>query len=149
MSKIWPRLIFATASLSLAACGPSADKSESEPPAAAPQVAEAPAAPAAPAVEPDGKPAAFAVCATCHAVEPDKNLIGPSLFGVIDRPAGTLAGFTYSEAMKNSGITWSKDKLDQFLEAPLTMVPGTRMSFAGMKDAQKRGEVVAYLETLK
>jgi cytochrome c len=90
--------------------------------------------------------AAFATCTTCHAIEAGVNKIGPSLHGVVGRPAGSIAGFTYSDANKNSGITWSQEKLFQYLENPQRVVPGTKMAFPGWSDPQKRADVIAYLK---
>ena len=90
--------------------------------------------------------AAFATCMTCHAIEPDVNKIGPSLHGVVGRQAGSIAGFAYSTANKTSGITWSPEKLFQYLENPQRVVPGTKMSFPGWSDPQKRADVIAYLK---
>lgn len=88
-------------------------------------------------------------CATCHAVTPGTNKIGPSLSGVVGRPAASVAGYSYSAAMKKSGLTWSATELDTYLAAPKATVPGTKMTYAGVKDATKRSDVVAYLATLK
>ena len=74
------------------------------------------------------------------------NKIGPSLHGVVGRAAGSIAGFTYSSANKTSGITWSEAKLFQYLENPQRVVPGTKMSFPGWSDPQKRADVIAYLK---
>lgn len=92
---------------------------------------------------------AFVVCKTCHSPEQGKNMVGPSLWNVHGRPAGQVAGFSYSSANKGSGITWSNEKLFQYLEAPQRVVPGTKMSYTGIKDPQKRADVIAYLDTLK
>jgi cytochrome c len=92
----------------------------------------------------------FQRCAICHRVEKNGgNGLGPNLFGVVNRKAGTVAGFNYSAAMKNSGITWSTDKLEAYIEHPSAIVPGNRMAFAGISDAGQRADVVAYLATLK
>jgi len=94
--------------------------------------------------------AAFQRCAICHRDAKDaSNGLGPNLFGVVNRKAGTVAGFNYSAAMKNSGITWSTDKLEAYIEHPAAVVPGNRMAFAGIRDAGQRADVVAYLATLK
>lgn len=90
--------------------------------------------------------AAAATCKTCHAI--DRNMVGPMLKGVVGRKAGSVAGFLYSPAMKNSGLTWTPEELFQYLEKPQAVVPGTRMTYAGMGDAQKRADVIAYLKTL-
>ncbi|WBH15601.1 c-type cytochrome [Sphingomonas radiodurans] len=89
----------------------------------------------------------FAACAACHGVEAGVNKIGPSLHAVVGRTAGTVAGYTYSAANKNSGITWTPEKLFQYLEKPQRIVPGTKMTYAGMTDPQKRANVIAYLQT--
>jgi cytochrome c len=88
----------------------------------------------------------FATCQTCHAIDAGVNKIGPSLHGVVGRAAGSIAGFTYSSANKTSGITWTEDKLFQYLENPQRVVPGTKMSFPGWTDPQKRADVIAYLK---
>ena len=89
----------------------------------------------------------FVVCKTCHAIEAGKNMIGPSLHGIVGRNAGSIAGFTYSAANKGSGIVWSEAKLFQYLEAPQRIVPGTKMTYTGIKDPQQRANVIAYLKT--
>jgi cytochrome c len=127
----------AALALALAACGsPGADR-----PAADPTPSETAAA--------DGKPAAFAQCAACHAVEPGKNGIGPSLVGVFGSKAGSVAGYNYSPANKDSGLTWDEATLDEYLTAPLKKVPGTKMSYAGMSDPAQRKAVIEYMKTLK
>jgi cytochrome c len=90
----------------------------------------------------------FSQCIACHRAEEGKNLIGPSLFGVYGRPAASVAGFSYSPAMKNSKITWDDASLDKYLEAPLQVVRGGRMAFPGVKDKNQRADVIAYLKTL-
>ncbi len=89
----------------------------------------------------------FAVCKTCHSALAGQNRIGPSLHGVVGRKAGTVPGFTYSAANKNSGITWTEPVIYQYLIAPQAYVPGTKMTYPGLKDAQKRADVIAYLKT--
>ncbi|MEG8029140.1 cytochrome c family protein [Sphingomonas aerolata] len=89
---------------------------------------------------------AFITCQTCHTVEAGVNKIGPSLHEVVGRAAGTVAGYTYSAANKNSGITWTPEKLFQYLEKPQRVVPGTKMAFPGIPDPQKRADVIAYLQ---
>ena len=89
----------------------------------------------------------FVQCKTCH--DPVQNKIGPHLDGVVGRHSGSVADFSYSTANKNSGITWTPEKLFQYLEKPQRVVPGTKMAFAGVSDPQKRADLIAYLGTLK
>lgn len=92
----------------------------------------------------------FQRCAICHKTEKNGgNSIGPNLFGIVGRRAGTAPAFAYSPAMKNSGITWTPDKLNAYVEHPAAIVPGTRMGFGGISDAGQRSDLLAYLATLK
>ncbi|HXP75288.1 MAG TPA: cytochrome c family protein [Stellaceae bacterium] len=83
-------------------------------------------------------------CQLCHSIEHD--LVGPRHLGLFGRKAGSIAGFPYSTAMKNSGITWSEDTLNQFLSGPQAYVPGTRMTFTGLPNEQDRADVIAFLK---
>lgn len=74
--------------------------------------------------------------------------IGPNLFGVVGRKAGTLEGYSYSEAMKKSGITWDDAALGDYLKDPKAKVPQGKMAFAGLRQAAAPGDVVAYLKKL-
>jgi cytochrome c len=87
----------------------------------------------------------FLQCKTCHVLEEGQNRIGPSLYKVVGRAAGTVPNYQYTPANKNSGITWTQEKLFQYLENPQRVVPGTKMAFAGIADEQKRADVIAYL----
>jgi cytochrome c len=82
-------------------------------------------------------------CQGCHSI--DRNRIGPMHMGLFGRKAGSVPGFDYSQAMKSSGIVWTEATLDQFLQGPRRMVPGTRMTFAGLPKAQDRADLIAYL----
>ncbi|MBC2669742.1 c-type cytochrome [Novosphingobium piscinae] len=94
--------------------------------------------------------AVFAQCAACHKADASgKSTIGPNLWKVVGRPAGTLAGFNYSAAMKGAKRSWTPANLDAYLTAPAKAVPGNKMAFAGVKDATARANVIAYLGTLK
>ena len=88
----------------------------------------------------------FGQCRTCHVIDPGMNRLGPSLAEIVGREAGAVAGFNYSEATANSGITWTEEKLYQFLEKPARVIPKTKMFYAGMPDAQARANVIAYLK---
>jgi len=94
---------------------------------------------------------AFGPCKACHAVVADKNLVGPSLFGVSGRKAGTLASAAskYSPQLVASGLTWDDATLDKWLTSPKDLVTGTKMTFPGLPDATKRQDIIAYLKTLK
>ena len=91
--------------------------------------------------------AVFRQCQTCHVVTAGVNKVGPSLHNIIGRPAGQVAGFRYSDANKKSGITWTEQEIYTYLENPKARVPGTIMAFVGVKDSQKRADLVAYLKT--
>lgn len=90
----------------------------------------------------------FARCVACHAVTPGNHGIGPSLFGVFGRKAGTAAGCGYSSAMKKAAPVWDAQTLDRYLDNPPRFIPGTRQTFR-LTDAGDRAKVIAYLATLK
>ena len=94
------------------------------------------------------KPPIFAVCSACHSEDPGDNGIGPSLAGVFGAKAGHVGSFDYSDAMESSGLTWNEATLNRYLENPQGVVPGTSMSYNGLKNAQQRKAVVDYLKTL-
>lgn len=101
------------------------------------------------AADPVAGQKAFAVCKACHQVgETAKNVVGPKLNGVVGRPAGVVEGFKYSDAMKNSGLTWDEATLTEYLKNPKAKVPGTKMAFPGLKDDTKIADVIAYLSQL-
>lgn len=87
----------------------------------------------------------FAQCKACHSVEPGKNLIGPSLDGIVGKKAAAVTGYSYSPAMKASGLTWTPKALSDYLMAPAKTVPGTKMPFAGLSKEADRTDVIAYL----
>ena len=89
------------------------------------------------------------VCATCHSFEKGAAAkVGPDLYGVVGRPKGSAAGFSYSDAMKAKGGDWTFADLDSFITSPKTFVSGTKMGFGGEPDAGKRADIIAYLRTL-
>lgn len=85
-------------------------------------------------------------CAVCHTLEAGENKIGPSLAGVVDRKAGSVPGFAYSAANKNSGDTWDVQTLDTYLTEPQKFMPGTKMVFAGLKNPEDRKALIEYLK---
>ena len=93
-------------------------------------------------------PPAFAQCQSCHSTEPDKHLIGPSLAGIYGTPAGDIEGYTFSPAMQQSGIVWDDKTLDAYIKSPRDVVPGTKMTYPGLKNDEQRASVVAYLKAL-
>ena len=104
----------------------------------------------APAMAEDGDPAAgktaFNQCRACHQVGPEaKNSVGPILNGVVGRPAGTYPGYNYSDANKNSGITWSEAQFKEYIKDPKAKVPGTKMAFAGIKSENEINNLWAYV----
>ncbi|MFT4079801.1 c-type cytochrome [Rhodomicrobium sp.] len=90
----------------------------------------------------------FKQCKICHQVGPTaKPGVGPVQNNVVGAKAGSRPGFNYSDAMKNSGLTWDEATLDKYLENPKAVVPGTKMVFVGLKNPQDRADVIAYLAT--
>jgi cytochrome c len=90
----------------------------------------------------------FLQCKVCHQIgENAKNNVGPVLTGVVGRKAGTYPGYTYSEANKNSGFTWDEATLTEYLKNPKAKVPGTKMTFVGLKSEDDIKNVIAYLKT--
>lgn len=87
-------------------------------------------------------------CSICHSPQPGRNIIGPSLFGVVGRHSGRIQNFHYSQANLRSNLTWDQGTLDRYLTSPQQIVPGTLMTFPGLKDAEQRANVIAYLATL-
>ncbi len=92
---------------------------------------------------------AVRVCSTCHTFDKGgRNGIGPNLWGVVNRPRASEAGYSYSAAMKAKGGAWTYEDLDQFLAHPQAIIPGTKMTFGGIRNARQRADVIAYLRTL-
>ena len=86
----------------------------------------------------------YSRCQGCHSI--DVNRVGPRHQGLFGRAAGGLDDYSYSEAMKASGVAWDETTLDQFLTAPRDFIKGTKMPFSGMKDPQERADLIAYLK---
>jgi len=90
--------------------------------------------------------ASFNKCMACHAIgEGAKNKVGPELNGLDGRKSGTTAGYSYSDANKNSGITWGKDQFLEYIKEPKAKIPGTKMVFAGIKNEKEAGDLWAFL----
>ena len=89
----------------------------------------------------------FAQCRACHQVgEAAKNAVGPVLNGLLGRQAGTVEGYNYSPANKNSGLTWDEATFREYIKDPRAKVPGTKMVYAGLKDEQRITDLIAYLK---
>lgn len=103
---------------------------------------------AAQATDAEAGKAVFGKCKACHQTGPGaKNVVGPHLDGVFGRVAGSLPDFKYSDALKNSGITWDEAKLHEWLKDPKKLVPGNKMVFMGLKDDADIDNLIAYLKT--
>jgi len=90
---------------------------------------------------------AFGACAACHSLQPDQNMTGPSLAGLWNRKAGSLATFSrYSPALKSANIVWNDKTLDDWIEDPAHLVPGNQMTFIGIKDPRQRADLLAFLK---
>ena len=87
-------------------------------------------------------------CEACHDISSAKTTkIGPPLYGVVDRPRASVAGFSYSGAMKAKGGNWTYDELFKFIKAPGVDIPGTKMSFAGLRSEKDRINLIAFLRS--
>ena len=104
------------------------------------------AAPEKPAGDPVHGKTLYQVCMGCHSLDEDD--VGPRHRGVVGRPAGSVPGYAYSPALKNSHIVWDRDNLDRWLTNPQGLVPGAKMFFA-MPDPRDRADVIAYLAELR
>jgi cytochrome c len=88
-------------------------------------------------------------CAACHTfTKGGPNRVGPNLYGVVNRPKASEAGFSYSDALKGKGGNWTIDDLNAFLTSPRTFAPGTKMTFVGLPKGTERADVIAYLNSL-
>ena len=89
----------------------------------------------------------FKKCLPCHRIGPDaKNLVGPVLNGLEGRKSGTIEGYNYTDANKNSGITWDEAQFKEYITNPRAKIPGTKMVFAGIKSENEKAALWAYLK---
>ena len=109
-------------------------------------IAASTVATAALAQDADAGKSSFNKCMACHAIgEGAKNKVGPELNGLDGRKSGTVEGYSYSEANKNSGITWSKETFLEYIKDPKAKIPGTKMIFAGIKNENEANNLWAFL----
>lgn len=149
LRNLWPA-ICATAWLS--ACG--TDESAAPPAGDTPPPAPAAEATAEPdldarlaAADPRRGRTLFLQCRACHSLgEGEPHKVGPNLHGMFGRQAGTAPGFSYSDAVANSGIVWDPETLDKWLARPSDFLPGNRMVFVGIKDPQDRANLIVFLQ---
>lgn len=89
----------------------------------------------------------FKTCQICHSIGPDaKNKIGPELNGLAGRKAGAVPNYSYSDANKNSGLTWDETIFKEYIKDPKAKIPGTKMTFPGIKNEQDINDLWAYLK---
>lgn len=150
------RIIFA-AFVVLAACGQPAPSSSTS--SATPDAGEAQAAAAALQAKVAALPKpydgadyeagrrAFGQCRSCHSIDPDapSRATGPNLYGIVGRKIGAEADFEYSQAAASADFNWDAASLDQWLTSPQAFLPGTRMSFVGVRNEKQRRDLIAYL----
>ena len=88
----------------------------------------------------------FRKCVACHSLQEGKNKMGPPLNNLLGRKAGSVDGYKYSKAMKNSGVVWDEESLDEFLTKPRKFIPKTKMSFRGIKNKSLRDDLISFLK---
>ena len=98
------------------------------------------------AADPENGEKVFKKCQTCHDIKAEKNKVGPHLVGIIGRPAGSVEGFKYSDAMKNSGVTWTEENIAIYVKDPKGFIKGNKMAFPGLKKDEEIANVIAYLK---
>ena len=88
----------------------------------------------------------FKKCVACHSLQEGKNKMGPTLYNLLGRKAGSVEGYKYSKAMKNSDVVWDEESLDKFLTKPRKFIKKTKMSFRGIKKKSLRDDIISYLK---
>ncbi|KAA5804134.1 cytochrome c family protein [Alkalicaulis satelles] len=88
----------------------------------------------------------FVQCQTCHVMDEGVNRTGPSLYGIFGRTAGTVEGFRYSAANRDSGVVWDAEVMFEYLENPRRFMPGTNMVFPGIRNEQQRADLIAWMK---
>lgn len=101
------------------------------------------------ATKPQPQPTAFADCARCHQVGPGVHDVGPSLWGLSERRAGSALGYSFSPALSGAGFTWDRQRLAAFLHDPHKTLPGTRMLYPGLEDTKEAEAVADYVLSLR
>jgi cytochrome c len=102
--------------------------------------------PGAAAGDPEAGEKVFRKCQTCHEVKAPKNKVGPHLVGIFGRKAGTVEGFKYSDAMKNSNVVWNEETISAYVKQPKAYIPDNRMVFPGLKKEEDVANLIAYLK---
>jgi cytochrome c len=119
-------------------------------PMAAPLAALMTASPAFAGSASAGKAVFASQCSSCHSDARSRPVVvGPPLFGVVGRPAGSIHGYPYSSTMKGAGFAWTPDRLRHYLPAPRDYLPGVKMTYNGLKNPSQVDDLIAYLQTLQ
>ena len=100
------------------------------------------------AADPSSGEGVFRACQGCHAVEPGVNGTGPSLYGVVGREVDSVEGYEYSGALEEVADVWTPENLNHFLEDPRGWAPGTKMTYNGLRSAEDRADLIAWLDSL-
>lgn len=96
--------------------------------------------------DPEDGEKVFNKCKACHVADEPQNRVGPHLVGLFGRQAGSVEGFKYSDAMKESGVTWDEKTIAEYIADPRGYIKGNRMAFVGLKDEEDIEDLIAYLK---